>query len=194
MEYRNILTLRGHNFDDITFSWGGKDYSMILRSTDVNTLVNETEEPPLGTTAVSSNWQQSFVADFLYPIGHFEYIISGVAQGGIVCWYKSANNYNLNVYIKIIVKIVRINEDGAEDILGTFQSNDILVEVPDNTNRYYVAVPYYLTVSAEKIDVTERIAMRVELWCKRDVTDVTLETGLKITQNSDDISISLPTV
>ncbi|MHC1624394.1 MAG: hypothetical protein ACXQS2_00035, partial [Methermicoccaceae archaeon] len=128
----------------------------------------------------------------LYPfVPDDVYVVDGVASGFITLQSRVSATSKYSFY-HVVVSLVRLGE-GGEETLATYTTATHYFDHPtEGTVTLYEAFPFWLTPSAERVEHSERLALKVDVWGYSSSNDSVVELALR--RNSDDVLLRLPLV
>jgi len=88
-------------------------------------------------------------------------------------------------------RVKRVGEEGISEDIATYTTNEYVLSASGGT--YHVALPYWLTVSSQKVTNTERLRMKIEIYGYADAIPCTVALSFRKT-NRDDQLLRLPVV
>jgi|Deesub1362A_J573_1020465.scaffolds.fasta_scaffold00039_128 hypothetical protein len=185
---RNVIELRGVKFKD-AFEWGGSLYYHILTSLSTHEYADIEEYDELGH--IPTSWGDVGTADVLYPFTPADvYVVDGVVCGWITLMCQNTGSDG-TAYITPSVDIVKIMDDGSEEVEGGFICHQHIFDF-GGSGSITVAFPYWINISAMRVEQGERIALRIT--AEGYATHNAFDLYVVMRRNSKDVMVRMPIV
>jgi|GEM_PF-3400656 len=186
---RNVIELRGVRFKD-AFEWGGSLYYRILTSLPTHEYADIVEYDELGH--IPTSWGDVGTVDVLYPFTPADvYVVDGVVCGWITLTCQNTGGDG-TAYIKPSVDIAKIMDDGSEEVEGGFECHQHIFDFDAGGGSITVAFPYWINLSAMKVEQDERIVLRIT--AEGVATHNAFDLYVAMRRNSKDVMARLPIV